>query len=85
MNATEPWSTKLGKPREMVEPQVTRFELRVEDAEVVMLRKFEAAHKANDMAEMNRLTIALEELRAAVAIVQTWHIPTSALTTLEEK
>lgn len=71
----EPWSTKLGKLREMVEPQVIRFDLRVEDIEVVMLRKYEAAHKAGDQSEMDRLTVVLDELRASIAIVQSWHFP----------
>jgi hypothetical protein len=43
-----------------------------EDIEVVMLRWYEAAHRAGDAAEMARLTTALDVFREAVAAVRCW-------------
>lgn len=56
-------------------PQVSHIEITLEDVEVVILRKYEDAHKSGDEAELARLGTALEVFREATAVVRAWHLP----------
>jgi hypothetical protein len=40
--------------------------LQIEDVELLLLRRYQAAHKAGEENKLDRLTIALEEVRELI-------------------